>query len=77
VKACAVERICNLVRKIVLSPAALSYWLPLQDLFAKLCCCPTDQTGSDLLKAARAPFDQAAAVLFPAPPDKQPQGAQS
>jgi len=38
VKACKVITVCNLVRKIILSPAALAYWLPLQEVVAALCC---------------------------------------
>jgi hypothetical protein len=81
VKACKVGPICNLVRNIILSPTALGYWLPLQDLLAKLCCCPTDGGGRELWNAALDPFQKAAALLFPKPPPeenvKKAEGAKS
>jgi hypothetical protein len=38
VRHCKVLRICNLVRNIIISPAALGYWLPLHEILAALCC---------------------------------------
>ena len=75
VKACKIKSICVLVRNIILSPAALGYWLPLQNLLAKLCCCPRDGDGRHVLNAALDPFQQAKTMLFPPPPlDKQTEG---
>ena len=49
VKCCEVVAICNLVRRLIISPAALGYWLPLQGLFAALCCCPPDRERHGVL----------------------------
>jgi hypothetical protein len=38
VHCCMVGCVCNLVRTIILSPAALGYWLPIQELVSALCC---------------------------------------
>jgi hypothetical protein len=75
VRACKIERICCLVRKIILSPAALGYWLPLHEILCRLCCCPADGGGRHVLDTTLHPFQEAAAVLFPPPrSDKKPEG---
>ena len=76
IKVCKVQLICTQVRNIILSPAALGYWLPLHDLLAKLCCCPKDGGGRPVLDATLDPFKQAQTVLFPPPPsNKTTEGA--
>jgi hypothetical protein len=69
VKACKIEWICCNVRKIIISPAALGYWLPLQEILCKLCCCPSDGDGRHvLMDTTLDPFKQAIKVLYPPPP---------
>jgi hypothetical protein len=54
---CKVFSICNLVRTIIISPAALGYWVPLQDLLEKLCCCRSgDDNDRDVFEGVFAPF---------------------
>jgi hypothetical protein len=65
VKDCKVVAICNLVRKIIITPAALGYWLPLQQVLQALCCCESsreDQMAvfNDLID----PFAQARRKFF-------------
>src|SRR5262249_17438664 len=65
VKDCKIVAICNLVRTIILSPAALGYWLPLQELLQALCC-DKATTGSRLQRVAElfSPFQTAGHRFF-------------
>jgi hypothetical protein len=65
VKDCKVMKICNLVRKIIISPAALSYWLPLQQILQQLCCCePLERDRRGVLNDLIDPFRQAGRKIF-------------
>jgi hypothetical protein len=63
---CEIVKICNLVRTIVISPAALQYWLPVQLVLEALCCEPDDEQARtrDRLSGQLKPLLQAAERLL-------------
>ena len=65
VKQCKVVAVCNLVRTIIISPAALGYWLPLQEILQALCCGESSHGGRlDALKELISPFETAGRRFF-------------
>ena len=64
-KQCKVVSVCNLVRTIIISPAALGYWLPLQEILQALCCRESSHGGRlDALKELISPFETAGRRFF-------------
>ena len=65
VKQCKVVAVCNLVRTIIISPAALGYWLPLHEVLQALCCGESSGSGQlSALKDLISPFPTAGRRFF-------------
>jgi hypothetical protein len=65
VKQCKVVAVCNLVRTIIISPAALGYWLPLQETLQALCCRKSSREGElGTLENLIKPFQTAGDRFF-------------
>ena len=66
VKQCKVVAVCNLVRTIIISPAALGYWLPLQEILQTALCCRESSRGAELgaLENLIKPFQTAGDKFF-------------
>jgi hypothetical protein len=79
---CKVVGTCNLVRTIIVSPAALGYWLPLHEVLELLCCGDRRRRDQrDLLQQFMQPYQDAARAFVPRESDArespQPAGVQS
>jgi hypothetical protein len=69
---CEVVAVCNLVRTIILSPAAMAYWLPLSEVLPALCCDPSSRRGAvENLKHLITLYQQAG-LRFAPPPERTP-----
>ena len=82
VQQCKVVAICNLVRTIIITPAAMGYWLPLKEALTELCCGKRSRRqGDDLIEMLINPFRKAGAKFFgletASRPQQEPSGAQS
>jgi hypothetical protein len=65
VRQCKVVAVCNLVRTIIISPAALGYWLPLQEILQALCCRESSRGGElGTLENLIKPFQTAGDRFF-------------
>ena len=65
VRCCQVMAVCILVRTLIISPAALGYWIPLHELLEALCCCrPERDKRDEVIEKLIGPFRKARAECF-------------